>query len=85
MMQTHITIDDLYNIVSLSDPRFSPDGQWLAYVRTEMDRKINGYKSAIWTMPARGEGKRRPAFHQRRQARQRSALVARWPLAGLCL
>ncbi len=62
MMQTHITIDDLYNIVSLSDPRFSPDGQWLAYVRTEMDRKINGYKSAIWTMPARGEGKRGRPF-----------------------
>jgi dipeptidyl aminopeptidase/acylaminoacyl peptidase len=41
----------LYNIVNLSDPRFSPDGQWLAYVRTEMDQESNDYKSAIWLAP----------------------------------
>ena len=62
MTQTHITIDDLYSLVSLSDPRFSPDGQMLAYVRTEMDRGINGYKSAIWVQPTQDGGVPRRPF-----------------------
>ena len=54
MAQSYITASDLYHIVSLSDPRFSPDGQWLAYVRTIMDRQTNGYRSAIWLAAAGG-------------------------------
>jgi Tol biopolymer transport system component len=54
MTESHITAQDLYKIVSLSDPRFSPDGKWLAYVRTEMDRESNSYKSAIWLAPTDG-------------------------------
>ena len=34
-----LTAQDLYQIVSVSDPRCSPDGTWLAYVRTEIDRR----------------------------------------------
>jgi dipeptidyl aminopeptidase/acylaminoacyl peptidase len=49
-----ITAQDLYKMISVSDPRFSPDGQWLAYVRTEMDEEANEYKSAIWLAPAGG-------------------------------
>ena len=48
MTKAHMTIQDLYKIVTLSEPRFSPDGEWLAYVQTEIDRQSNGYKSAIW-------------------------------------
>ncbi len=54
MAQQLVTAHDLYNIVSMADPRFSPDGRWLAYVRTEMDRATNGYKSAIWLAPCGG-------------------------------
>jgi dipeptidyl aminopeptidase/acylaminoacyl peptidase len=54
MTQPYVTAQDLYNLVSLSDPRFSPDGKWLAYVRTGIDRETNGYKSAIWLAPVHG-------------------------------
>ena len=80
MTQSRITIDDLYNIVSLSDPRFSPDSQRLAYVRTEMDRKTNGYKSAIWITPSRGEGARRRPFTsgEKRDSAPRWSPDGRW-------
>ena len=52
MTQPYVTAHDLYHIVQPVRPRFSPDGQWLAYVRTGMDRQTNGYKSAIWLTPA---------------------------------
>jgi dipeptidyl aminopeptidase/acylaminoacyl peptidase len=48
MVDALITAEDLYRVVTLSDPRSSPDGGRVAYVRTEMDREHNGYKSAIW-------------------------------------
>jgi Tol biopolymer transport system component len=54
MDETCLTSTDLYKIATLSDPRFSPDGQWLAYVRTQPDLQSNGYKSAIWLASAGG-------------------------------
>jgi len=48
MSKTRITTEDLYQISTLSDPQFSPDGRWLAYVHTRIDRPTDGYKSAIW-------------------------------------
>jgi dipeptidyl aminopeptidase/acylaminoacyl peptidase len=54
MAYPHVTAHDLYNIVSISDPRFSPDGRWLAYVRTQMEQVTNGYKSSIWLAPCLG-------------------------------
>ena len=80
MTQTHITIDDLYSLVSLSDPRFSPDGQMLAYVRTEMDRGINGYKSAIWVQPTQDGGVPRRPFTsgEKRDSAPRWSPDGRW-------
>jgi dipeptidyl aminopeptidase/acylaminoacyl peptidase len=54
MEYPHVTAHDLYNIASIADPRFSPDGRWLAYVRTQMEQVTNGYKSAIWIAPCFG-------------------------------
>ena len=54
-MEAHLTAQDLYQIISLSDPRFSPDGRWIAHVRTTMDREGNKYQSAIWLAPT-GDG-----------------------------
>jgi dipeptidyl aminopeptidase/acylaminoacyl peptidase len=57
--ESFLAAQDLYRIVSLSDPRLSPDGQWLAYVRTVMDRERNDYRSTIWLAPTAG-GRPRP-------------------------
>jgi len=59
MPQQTISAQDLYNLVSLSDPQFSPDGRHLAFVRTEIVRAINGYRSAVWLAPLDG-GRPRP-------------------------
>ena len=54
MAEAYLTSKDLFKIATLSDPRFSPDGQWLAYVRTQPDLQSNAYKSAIWLAAADG-------------------------------
>lgn len=59
MTEPYVIAQDLYKITTMSDPRFSPDGRWLACVRTEIDRETNDYKSAIWLVPVDG-GRPRP-------------------------
>jgi len=66
-----LTADDFYRIQSLSDPRVSPDGAWVAYVVTTNEREPDEARSAIWmvswdgsqrvalTAPADGIGKPR--------------------------
>jgi dipeptidyl aminopeptidase/acylaminoacyl peptidase len=49
-----ITIDDLHRIALVDDPRISPDGQWVAYVQTTVDKLDNGYKRNIWLAPVQG-------------------------------
>src|SRR6266568_4791063 len=43
---------DVYELVSVSDPRVSPDGAVVAYVLTTVDREESKYGSAIWVVPA---------------------------------
>ena len=62
MTESYLTTQDLYQIVKLTDPQFSPDGvqpAQIAFVRTEIDREDNDYRSAIWLAPADG-GRPRP-------------------------
>ena len=47
-----ITVDDLYHIAYIEDPRISPDGQWIAYVHMTVDRMDNGYKRNLWLAEA---------------------------------
>lgn len=49
-----ITIDDLYRISQIEDPRISPDGQWIAYVLMTVDQFDNSYKRNIWIVPSAG-------------------------------
>ena len=52
-------IDDLYQLGWLEDPRFSPDGRYVAYVRVSVDRVRNRYRHAIWLAPVDGGPPRR--------------------------
>lgn len=49
-----ITPEDLYKIKSISDPRLSPDGKWIAYTNSEPDLKENDFNSDIWLIPVSG-------------------------------
>jgi len=46
--RTSITVDDLYQLDWLEEPRCSPDGELIAYVRVSVDRTANRYRRAIW-------------------------------------
>ena len=50
-----ITIDDLYNIATIEDPRISPDGQWIAYVHMTVDKLRNDYQRNIWLVSTDGD------------------------------
>ena len=54
-----ITVDDLYQLGWLEDPRVSPDGRAVAYVRVTVDKGANRYRRAIWLAPLDGGAPRR--------------------------
>jgi dipeptidyl aminopeptidase/acylaminoacyl peptidase len=43
-----LTADDIYRLQQVSDPQVSPDGKWIAYTVTRMDRGADKLRSAIW-------------------------------------
>lgn len=44
----NISVADLVRINSIEDPRISPDGQWVAFVRVQLDREKNVYLRNVW-------------------------------------
>ncbi len=57
--RTPLTIDDLYQLAWLEDPRISPDGSVVAYVHVSVDRPRNCYRQAIYLAPSDGSPPRR--------------------------
>jgi dipeptidyl aminopeptidase/acylaminoacyl peptidase len=55
-----ITETDLFRFVWVADPRVSPDGTQVAFVRVTVDAKKEGYDTAIWMVPADGSQQARP-------------------------
>src|SRR5262245_10547683 len=49
-----ITETDLFRFAWVADPRVSPDGTQVAFVRVTVDAKKEGYDTAIWLVPADG-------------------------------
>lgn len=52
----NIAAEDLLHMVGLEDPRLSPDGRWVAFVRVQADKAKNTYLRNIWL--ARTDGSR---------------------------
>jgi len=46
----NITEKDIFNFVWIGDPQVSPDGARVAFVRTTVNEKKDGYNTAIWTV-----------------------------------
>ncbi len=49
-----MTVDDVLELRTVSDPQISPDGRWIAYVVTELDRERDVSDSDIWMVPSEG-------------------------------
>lgn len=47
-------LDDLFRVKRVSDPQLSPDGKWVAFVITEVDKPNNKTNSDIWIIPSDG-------------------------------
>src|SRR5688500_14240483 len=47
-----ITETDLHRFVWIADPRISPDGRQVAFVRVTVNDKRDGCDTAIWMVPA---------------------------------
>jgi dipeptidyl aminopeptidase/acylaminoacyl peptidase len=54
--QRPMTIVDLLNLPSLREPRLSPDGTQILYVRSDADWEKNGTTSHIWRVNSDGTG-----------------------------
>jgi dipeptidyl aminopeptidase/acylaminoacyl peptidase len=47
---------DLFRFVWVADPRLSPDGKRIAFVRVTVDAKREGYETALWIVDADAAG-----------------------------
>jgi dipeptidyl aminopeptidase/acylaminoacyl peptidase len=45
---------DLFRFVWIADPEISPDGKQVAFVRVSVNKKHDGYDTALWIVPASG-------------------------------
>lgn len=50
-----LTSADLYQLASVSDPKVSPDGNWVAYVLSRIDSAKNKRNSDVWMMSWDGQ------------------------------
>jgi dipeptidyl aminopeptidase/acylaminoacyl peptidase len=55
-----ITETDLFQFVWVADPRISPDGRQIVFVRVSVDKKKEGYDTALWIVPTDGSQPPRP-------------------------
>jgi dipeptidyl aminopeptidase/acylaminoacyl peptidase len=78
VVDSFITAQDLFKIVKVTDPQFSPDGRRIAFVQTEIDQEENCYKSAIWLVPASGGCARRFTSGDRNDTAPRWSPDGRW-------
>ena len=46
----HLGPDDFYRMRQVGDPQISPDGKWVAYTVTTMNRELDRLETQIWTV-----------------------------------
>jgi dipeptidyl aminopeptidase/acylaminoacyl peptidase len=49
-----LAVDDIFNIKQVSDPRISPDGEWVAFTVSQMDAAKDGSDTDVWMAPIGG-------------------------------
>jgi len=71
-------LEDLFRIKRVSDPQLSPDGQWIAYVVTEVDKEANTTNSDIWLMKSDGRDVRRLVTSPKHDRHPRWSPDSKW-------
>ncbi|MCH7783174.1 PD40 domain-containing protein [candidate division KSB1 bacterium] len=49
-----LTVDDFFKIKSVSNPRVSPEGEWVAFTVTETDLEKDKSETRVWMIPTAG-------------------------------
>ncbi|MCX6566146.1 MAG: S9 family peptidase [Candidatus Aminicenantes bacterium] len=49
-----LAADDVYRLQEITDPQVSPEGRWIAYTVTGMDREADKLRSAVWMVDWEG-------------------------------
>lgn len=73
-----ISETDLFRFVWTADPRISPDGRQVVYVRVTVDEEKTGYDTALWIVPADGSAPARPFTSGPRDHTPRWAPDGKW-------
>ena len=50
----HLQVDDIFQLESVSDPRVSPDGAWIAYAVSRLDQEKDARDTDIYMVPFGG-------------------------------
>jgi dipeptidyl aminopeptidase/acylaminoacyl peptidase len=56
-MPRNLKVEDLYDILSPSDPQLSPDGSRIAFVVSKPDKDEDAYHTAIWVVSTEGNAR----------------------------
>ena len=57
-----IAIDDIYRMQKVGNPQISPDGRWIAYTVTSIDREADRRRTALWMVNWEGTENLRLTF-----------------------
>lgn len=78
MSRRKVTIEDLLALKWVSDPQISPDATRAVFVRTEVDREADTYRSHLWIVPLSAGEPREFTAGEHRDSLPRWSLDGRW-------
>ncbi|MGD8328716.1 MAG: S9 family peptidase [Acidobacteriota bacterium] len=71
-------MDDIFNLRRVSDPQISPDGEWVAFSMSQLDREEDRSDSDVWMAPLDGGEALRLTTSDRSESRPRWSPDGRW-------
>src|SRR3954464_1516677 len=73
-----LKVDDIFALKTVSDPRISPDGLWVAYTVRSLDPKEDSADSDIYMVPVAGGAPLRLTASPKAESRPRFSPDGRW-------
>ena len=71
-------LEDMFRVRRVSDPQISPDGKWVAFVITDVDKPKNRTNSDIWIIPSGGGDARQLTDSPRHDRHPRWSPDGKW-------